>query len=72
MQFVCNNNKLRDLKALANVVVWWPGLWRLELTGNPLTQRAKYRDRVIVMNDSLGTHQEPEELARTSSTTHQL
>ncbi|XP_033644910.1 protein phosphatase 1 regulatory subunit 42-like [Asterias rubens] len=52
-QFVCTDNKLRDLKTLGNVLAWWPHLWRLDLTGNPLCQKAKYRDRVIVMNESL-------------------
>lgn len=53
MQFLAADNKLRDMKALAAVVKSWRSLWRLELTGNPICQKAKYRDRVIVMNESL-------------------
>ncbi|XP_038057735.1 protein phosphatase 1 regulatory subunit 42-like [Patiria miniata] len=52
-QFICSDNKLRDLKTVANVIAWWPYLWRLDLSGNPLSHRAKYRDRVIVMNEKL-------------------
>ena len=53
-QFVANDNKLRDMKALARVVSSWQQLWRLELMGNPVCRKAKYRDRIIVMNESLG------------------
>ncbi|XP_022089468.1 protein phosphatase 1 regulatory subunit 42-like [Acanthaster planci] len=52
-QFLCSDNKLRDLKTLGSVLSCWPHLWRLELAGNPLSQKAKYRDRVIVMSGTL-------------------
>ena len=32
----------------------WPSVWRLEMTGNTLCHKKKYRDRVIVMSRSLG------------------
>ncbi|XP_071487909.1 protein phosphatase 1 regulatory subunit 42-like [Diadema antillarum] len=53
MQFIASDNKLRDMKALAALVGSWPKIWRLELVGNPLCNKAKYRDRVIVMNSKL-------------------
>ncbi|XP_072045949.1 protein phosphatase 1 regulatory subunit 42-like [Amphiura filiformis] len=52
-QFVANDNKLRDMKTLSRVISSWQQLWRLELIGNPLCRKAKYRDRVIVMNESI-------------------
>lgn len=52
-QFLANDNKLRDMKALSRVLTSWRQLWRLELMDNPVCRRAKYRDRVIVMNESL-------------------
>ncbi|XP_006815067.1 protein phosphatase 1 regulatory subunit 42-like [Saccoglossus kowalevskii] len=52
-QFMACDNSLRDMKVLSMVIGSWRHLWRLELTGNPLSRRSKYRDRVIVMSDSL-------------------
>ncbi|KAI8482401.1 hypothetical protein Bbelb_398860 [Branchiostoma belcheri] len=52
-QFMAADNQLEDMKELAQVLSGWPSLWRLELVGNPLCRKAKYRDRVIVMSGSL-------------------
>ena len=54
MQFVASDNKLRDMRALSALIGSWPKIWRLELVGNPVCNKAKYRDRVIVMNSKLG------------------
>ena len=32
----------------------WPAIIKLDLTGNPICERKKYRDRVFVMSKSLG------------------
>lgn len=48
-QFHCGDNQLTDMKELANIFGQWSRLWRLDLMGNPLCHKAKYRDRVIVM-----------------------
>eukprot|EP00057_Strongylocentrotus_purpuratus_P031965 XP_786243.3 PREDICTED: LOW QUALITY PROTEIN: protein phosphatase 1 regulatory subunit 42 [Strongylocentrotus purpuratus] len=53
MQFVASDNKLRDMRALSALIGSWPKIWRLELVGNPVCNKAKYRDRVIVMNSKL-------------------
>ncbi|XP_041483963.1 protein phosphatase 1 regulatory subunit 42-like [Lytechinus variegatus] len=53
MQFVASDNKLRDMRALSALISSWPKIWRLELVGNPICNKAKYRDRVIVMNTKL-------------------
>lgn len=53
MQFVAADNKLRDMRALSALIGSWPKIWRLELVGNPLCNKAKYRDRIIVMNNKL-------------------
>ncbi|XP_035666625.1 protein phosphatase 1 regulatory subunit 42-like isoform X1 [Branchiostoma floridae] len=52
-QFMAADNQLEDMKELAQVLTGWVQLWRLELVGNPLCRKAKYRDRVIVMSASL-------------------
>eukprot|EP00105_Crassostrea_gigas_P016017 XP_011433228.1 PREDICTED: protein phosphatase 1 regulatory subunit 42 isoform X2 [Crassostrea gigas] len=48
-QLHANDNLLTDMKELAHVIGGMFRLWRLDLMGNPLCHKAKYRDRVIVM-----------------------
>lgn len=52
-QFFTENNCLSDMKELSRVLAAWSSVWRLEVTGNPLCRKKKYRDRVIVMSRSL-------------------
>ncbi|OWF54404.1 protein phosphatase 1 regulatory subunit 42-like isoform X2 [Mizuhopecten yessoensis] len=52
-QFMANDNELSDMKDLAHNFGNWPVLWRLELMGNPVCHKAKYRDRIIVMAKTL-------------------
>ena len=52
--FSCIDNHLNDMKELATVLGQWYMLKRLDLMGNPLCHKAKYRDRVIVMAKQLG------------------
>lgn len=42
-------NKIFSTQELSHVLGQWPKLWKLELTGNPLCLKHKYRDRVITM-----------------------
>lgn len=51
---MANDNELSDMKDLAHNFSNWSLLWRLELMGNPVCHKAKYRDRLIVMATSLG------------------
>lgn len=53
--FLAIDNQLNDMKELANVFGRWYFLNRLDLMGNPLCHKAKYRDRVIVMAKQLDT-----------------
>ena len=53
-QFMANDNQLSDLKELAHCLSMWRNCWRLELAGNAFCHKAKYRDRVIIMSNSLG------------------
>lgn len=53
-QFHASDNQLMDMKELAHIFGQWNRLWRLDLMGNPLCHKAKYRDRVIVMAKHLG------------------
>ncbi|XP_064625733.1 protein phosphatase 1 regulatory subunit 42-like isoform X2 [Lineus longissimus] len=52
-QFMANDNKLYDMKELGHLLSSWRHLWRLELMGNALCHKSKYRDRIIVMSNSL-------------------
>ncbi|CAH3194786.1 unnamed protein product, partial [Porites evermanni] len=52
-QFFTENNCLSDMKELSRVLAAWPSVWRLEMAGNTLCHKKKYRDRVIVMSRSL-------------------
>ncbi|XP_060581543.1 protein phosphatase 1 regulatory subunit 42-like isoform X3 [Ruditapes philippinarum] len=53
--FLAIDNQLNDMKELAHVLGQWYYLNRLDLMGNPLCHKAKYRDRVIVMAKHLET-----------------
>ena len=55
-QFMATDNCLNDLKELAHVLPAWRYLKRLELIGNPLCHKSKYRDRVIIMAPALGRY----------------
>ena len=53
-QLNVSDNLLNDMKELAHVIGGMFKLWRLDVFGNPLCHKAKYRDRVIVMAKNLG------------------
>ncbi|XP_063779926.1 protein phosphatase 1 regulatory subunit 42 isoform X2 [Pseudophryne corroboree] len=52
-QLVAVDNDLRDIKDLEFVLSKWPRLWRMDLSGNPICHKPKYRDRVIVISKTL-------------------
>lgn len=54
------------MKDLNHVLSRMGRLTRLELTGNPLCQKSKYRDRVITMGASIGTTYMPASYIHTS------
>ncbi|ELU18264.1 hypothetical protein CAPTEDRAFT_90529 [Capitella teleta] len=53
MQFSVADNQLSDIKELAHFLTSNRHLWRLDLSGNPVCNKSKYRDRVIIMSPSL-------------------
>lgn len=53
-QFMANDNQLSDIKELGQVFEAWYHLWRLDLMGNPVCHKAKYRDRLILIARNLG------------------
>ena len=53
-QFLATDNNLTDIKELAHCFSSWIRLWRLELLGNPVCNKSKYRDRLIIMASKLG------------------
>lgn len=52
--FLASDNELFDMKDISNVFSHWNKLTKLDLSGNPLCQKFKYRDRVITMGTSIG------------------
>ena len=41
------------MKELVLLLKCWPKLWKLEMNGNPLCLKNKYRERIIVLTPSL-------------------
>ncbi|XP_053571070.1 protein phosphatase 1 regulatory subunit 42 [Bombina bombina] len=52
-QFMAVDNHLKEMKDLEFVLSKWPKLWRMDLSGNPVCQKPKYRDKVIVVAKTL-------------------
>ncbi|XP_018409710.1 PREDICTED: protein phosphatase 1 regulatory subunit 42 [Nanorana parkeri] len=52
-QLVAMDNHLTDIKDLEFVLRKWPKLWRMDLSGNLICQKPKYRDKVIVTSNTL-------------------
>ncbi|NXO39442.1 PPR42 phosphatase, partial [Locustella ochotensis] len=47
------DNQLKHMKDLEVVLKKWTKLRRLDLTGNPICQKPKYKDRIIVQSQTL-------------------
>ncbi|XP_069777434.1 protein phosphatase 1 regulatory subunit 42 isoform X10 [Narcine bancroftii] len=52
-QFMAEENQIHDIKELEYVLSHWQKIWYLNLSGNPVCQQAKYRDKIMVMSTSL-------------------
>ncbi|KAL8572246.1 hypothetical protein ACOMHN_022483 [Nucella lapillus] len=48
-QLFAADNQLTDMQELSLLLAAWSRLWRLDLVGNPLCHKPKYKDRIIVM-----------------------
>ncbi|XP_018596509.1 protein phosphatase 1 regulatory subunit 42 [Scleropages formosus] len=48
-QFFAADNQLHDMKELEVVFGHWPELSRMDLSGNPVCHKSKYRDRLITV-----------------------
>lgn len=44
-----SNNLLNDMKEMSVMLKCWPRLTNLDLTGNPICSKNKYRERIIVL-----------------------
>ncbi|KAK2174545.1 hypothetical protein NP493_791g00003 [Ridgeia piscesae] len=53
-QFMASDNSLTDMREVTHCLGAWQRLSRLDLIGNPLCHKAKYRDRIIIIASSLG------------------
>ena len=53
IQLNAQNNNIRDTKRLVKALSIWPAIIKLDLTGNPVCEKKKYRDRVFVMSKTL-------------------
>ena len=51
--FSATDNLLSNMKELSHVFGHWVKLEKLELLGNPVCQKHKYRDRVVTMGKSI-------------------
>lgn len=52
-----SKNKLDDLEEVVDVVKRWPHILKLDLTGNPIASKNKYRDKIILATmDSIGRY----------------
>ena len=54
---VASDNDLNDMKEMVQLLSQWRDLRRLDLIGNPLCHKNKYRDRLIVASPNLGEKQ---------------
>ena len=52
-QLTCKDNKLTSMKELSRVFGSLSSLWKLEIEGNPVCSKPKFRDRVIIMAANL-------------------
>ena len=52
-QLCASNNNLADMKEMSFLFKCWPRLWKLELHGNLLCLKNKYRERIIVLAPNL-------------------
>jgi protein phosphatase 1 regulatory subunit 42 len=48
-----SHNQLNDMKEMSIVLKCWPKLINLELSGNPLCAKNKYRERIILLSSSI-------------------
>jgi protein phosphatase 1 regulatory subunit 42 len=51
---IATDNHLSSMKDLSQVLSHWSAVQRVELAGNPLCNKHKYRDRVITMGARIG------------------
>ncbi len=54
VHFSACDNMLSNMKDISRAFSRMDKLSKLELSGNPLCQKSKYRDRVITMGPSIG------------------
>ena len=52
--FMASDNELNDMKEMIHILSSWSYLTKLELIGNPLCHKSKYKDRLIVIAPHLG------------------
>ncbi|KAE8598933.1 hypothetical protein XENTR_v10016996 [Xenopus tropicalis] len=52
-QFVAADNQIKEIKDLELVLSKWTKLWRMDLSGNSVCLKPKYRDKVIIISKTL-------------------
>lgn len=48
-----SNNLLNDMKEMSILLKCWPKLFKLNLSGNPICLKNKYRERIIVLASNI-------------------
>ncbi|XP_053323440.1 protein phosphatase 1 regulatory subunit 42 [Spea bombifrons] len=51
--FMATDNQIQEMKDLEFVLSKWTKIWRMDLSGNPVSVKPKYRDEVIVLSKTL-------------------
>jgi protein phosphatase 1 regulatory subunit 42 len=52
-QLYASNNKLKRISELKDLLIDWRFLWKLDLSNNPVCEKSKYRERIILMAPNL-------------------
>jgi protein phosphatase 1 regulatory subunit 42 len=52
-QLFASNNQIASIKELKQLIIGWHFLWKLDLSNNPICNKSKYRERIIVMAPNL-------------------
>ena len=53
-QFMASENNLTDLKDITVCLGSWHHLNLLDFSANPVSQKSKYRDKIVIMSPRLG------------------
>lgn len=53
-ELTASNNNLGNIRELIQLLMIWPRIKRLDTSRNPFCSKARYRERLIVVSNTLG------------------